>query len=270
MRLVAVAVLLAALAPACSEPAERKPATCEGCGAFTGGGIGVPGSGGSSGTGGKSGAAGAESAVTLTGNVILIDDFATKTGPLLDDTAMLRAQAKGGGSVTGSWNGLDPFVVDDVLSEPFVWVHIAPSSPSAALPTLVPVNTAEPAAGGTVTQNLGVVSSVLIDTILNVLTVPVFRDPSKGILVLEVRKADGTPRAGVTVTAPNAEAVVYGAAGTFTDDATQTDNSGLALLVNVPASAWPGTLIGVTFTGALEGGADVRSITGSVTFEGIQ
>jgi hypothetical protein len=272
MRLGAVAVLLVVLAPACSEPVERKPATCEGCGAFTGGGIGVPpAAGGSSGTGGgKSGAAGAESAVTLTGNVILIDDFALKTGPLLDDPATLRAEAKGGGNVTGNWNGMDPFVIEDVLSDPFIWVHITPSSASVALPTLVPMNTAAPAAGGTVTQNLGVVSSLLIDTILNVLTVPVFRDPSKGILVLEVRKADGTPRPGVTVTAPTAETVVYGAAGTFTDDATQTDNSGLVLLVNVPASAWPGTLIGVTFTGALEGGADVRSITGSVTFEGIQ
>jgi hypothetical protein len=71
------------------------------------------------------------------------------------------------------------------------------------------------------------------------------------------------------VTAPMAETIVYGAAGTFTDDAIATDASGLVLLVNVPASTWPGTLVGVTFTGALEGGADVRAITGAVTLEGI-
>lgn len=271
MRLgVAALLVLVALAPACSQPAERTPATCEGCGAFTGG-VGVPGSGGSSAGsgGGKAGAAGAASAVRLTGNVILLDDFALKTGPSFDDPAELRAQKQGGGSVTGTYTGLEPFVLDDVLSDPLVWVSITPGPSSVALPTLVPVNTTRPAADGSVTQNLGIVSSLLIDTILDILTVPVFRDPSKGILVLEVRESDGTPLSGVTVTAPTAETIVYGAGGTFTDDATETDNSGLVLLVNVPASAWPGTLIGVTFTGALEGGADVRSLTGAVTFEGI-
>lgn len=269
MRFASVALLVMALAPGCSEPTERTPATCEGCGAFTGG-VGTPGSGGSGGSGGgKAGAAGATSGVTLKGNVILLDDFALKSGPLLDTAAELRAQARGGGSVTGDWNGLDAFVMEDVLSDPLVWVNITPDGPSAALPTLVPVNTTKPV-NGTVTQNLAVVSSVLIDTILDVLTLPTVRDPTKGILVLEARKSDGTPLAGVTVTAPTAETIVYGAAGTFTDDADETDNSGLVLLVNVPASAWPGTLVGVTFTGALDGGADVRSITGSVTFEGIQ
>jgi hypothetical protein len=110
----------------------------------------------------------------------------------------------------------------------------------------------------------------VIDTILAILTVPVLRDESKAILILEVSRPDGTPLPGVTVTAPTAETIVYGASGTFTDDATQTDSSGLVLLVNVPSSVWPGTLVGVTFTGALQGGADVRAITGAVTFEGIR
>jgi hypothetical protein len=192
-------------------------------------------------------------------------------GPLLDDTATLRAQAKGGGTVMGDWNPVRPYVLENVLSDPLTWVSITPSSSvGVALPTLVPANTTRPAADGSVTLNLGVVGRAVVDTILDILTVPTVRDESKAILILEVRRTDGTPLPGVTVTAPMAETIVYGAAGTFTDDESQTDASGLVLLVNVPASAWPGTLVGVSFTGALDGGADVRAIAGAVTLEGIQ
>jgi hypothetical protein len=254
----------------CGEATERDPATCMKCGVYTGGGVGMPGSGGGAGTGSSGAGAGATTGVTLTGNVILLDDFAVKSGPRFDVPATIRAEAKAGGSVTANWNGTDTFVLEDVLSAPLAWASVTPTpSGSEGLPTLAPVNTSRPGANGSVTQNLAVVSRTQIDTILDVLTVPTVRDPSKAILVLEVRKTDSTPLAGVTVTAPGAETVVYGAGGTFTDDATQTDNTGTVLLVNVPASAWPGTLVGVTFTGALEGGADVRAITGAVTFEGI-
>jgi hypothetical protein len=266
----AVALLFLTVGFGCSEPTERTPATCMNCGIVTGGGVGVPGTGGGAGMGGGQAGTGATSGVTLTGNVILLDDFGFEMGPLLDDTATLRAQAQGGGSVTGEWSGLDPYVLEDVLSDPLTWVSITPSSSMGeGLPTLVPANTTRPAADGSITLNLAVVGRTVVETILDILTVPVFRDESKAILILEVRKADGTPLPGVTATAPTAETIVYGAAGTFTDDATATDASGLVLLVNVPASAWPGTLVGVTFTGALDGGADVRAVTGAVTLEGI-
>jgi hypothetical protein len=216
--------------------------------------------------------AGAASGVTLTGNVLLLDDFSFQSGPLLiDDAVTLRAQARGGGSVTGTWDGLDPYELANVLSEPLVWVSLTPtSSATQGLPTLGPVNTTSPDSRGRVTVDLAVVDRTVVDTILAILTLPVLRDESKAILILEVSRPDGTPLPGVTVTAPTAETIVYGASGTFTDDATQTDSSGLVLLVNVPSSVWPGTLVGVTFTGALQGGADVRAITGAVTFEGIR
>jgi hypothetical protein len=268
-----VALLALALAPGCSEPTERTPATCQGCGVVTGGGIGLPpGSGGGAGTSGQAGMAGATAGVTLTGNVLLLDDFSLQSGSLLiEDPVTVRAQAKGGGSMEGTWNGIAPYEIENVLSDPLVWVSLTPVNlVTRALPTLSPVDTSNPAANGRVTVDLAVIDRTLVDTILDILTVPVLRDESKAILILEVTRGDGTPLPGVTVTAPTAETIVYGAAGTFTDDAEETDNSGLVLLVNVPASAWPGTLVGVTFTGALQGGADVRAISGAVTFEGIK
>jgi hypothetical protein len=273
MRAGSVGLLFLTLASGCSEPTERTPATCQGCGIVTGGGIGVPGSGGGAGTGsGNAGTAGTGTGVTLTGNVMLLDDFSLQSGSLLiDDPVTLRAQAEGGGDVTGTWDGLEPFELENVLSDPLVWVSLTPRNPvTQALPTLGPVNTSKPDASGLVTVDLAVVDRTVVDTILDILTVPVLRDESKAILILEVTRPDGTPLPGVTVTATAAETIVYGAAGTFTDDATRTDNSGLVLLVNVPATEWPGTLVGVTFTGALQGGADVRAITGAVTFEGIR
>lgn len=274
MTRASLVLLFLALAPGCSEPTERTPATCQGCGIVTGGGIGVPtGTGGGAGTGNaQAGMAGARAGVTLTGNVLLLNDFSLQSGPLLiDDPVTLKAQAKGGGSVTGTWDGLAPYELVNVLSDPLVWVSLTPTNVvTQALPTLSPVDTTQPTANGRVMVDLAVIDRTLVDTILDILTVPVLRDESKAILILEVTRGDGTPLPGVTVTAPTAETIVYGAAGTFTDDETQTDNSGLVLLVNVPASAWPGTLVGVTFSGALEGGADVRALTGTVTFEGIR
>jgi hypothetical protein len=148
-----------------------------------------------------------------------------------------------------------------------VWLLATPPDLGPALPTLGPLDTTQPNTEGVVTADLVVIGRDIIDTILGLLTVPTERDASRGMILLRVTDERGAPLEGVTAIAPNAEVVVYGDGGTFSDASTETDSSGLVLLANVPAGSWPGSLVGVTFAGALEGGIDVRSVTGAVTFE---
>ncbi len=265
-------VLLLAALPACSQPAERAPVTCVGCGVQTGGGVGLPGSGGSAGTGGGEAGLGANAGegVTLEGDLLVVNDFDFQSAlKLTDPGTTISAEGQAGVVVTTRYDGVGPYVLEQVLSAKEVWVLAVPPQGSIALPTLGPVDTTQPDENGSVGVDFTLVESDLIDIILNLLTVPTARNPERASAVLKVTNAQGAPLAGVSVLDPSAEVVVYGASGTFSDTATATDGSGLVLLVNLPASAWPGSLSGVSFSGALEGGADVRVVAGAVTFERI-
>jgi hypothetical protein len=233
-----LALLLVVLC-ACSEPAERTPATCEGCGINTGGGVGV-GSGGSAGTGGGQAGLGANAGagVKLEGDLLVLTDFDFRRGlALTDPGTTVRAEGQAGGFVITDHDGIGPYVLEDVLSADEVWALAVPSPGSVALPTLGPVDTSQPDQTGTVNLDLALVGTDLIDVILNLLTVPTARDPERASAVLRVTTATGAPIAGVTVIEPSAEVVVYGASGTFSDVVTATDASGLVMLVNLPASS---------------------------------
>jgi len=69
----------------------------------------------------------------------------------------------------------------------------------------------------------------------------------------------------VSVTATTAEDVLYGASGGFSDVATETDDTGVVVLANVPAAAWPGALVNLSFSGARSSGSKVPAVSGAVT-----
>jgi len=258
---------LALVLVACADPPDRTPATCVDCGFSVGSGVGIPSSGGSGGEGAGGSGATAGEAVTLTGDVLLLDDFAFESGPLFPELTAIRVEGESGASVVGSWNGVDPFLIENVQFGAEVWLLATPPPNGLGLPTLGPLDTSEPNIEGVVTADVAVVSQGVIDTIFALLTVPVMRNEEQAVVLLGITDSDGDPLAGVTVTAREAEVVVYGANGTFSDLPTATDSSGLLVLGNVPASNWPGSLVAVTFSGELEGGVNVPVVTGGVTYE---
>lgn len=263
------AACAAALLAACEEPTERDPVVCLGkCGypADEGGGLPQGGRGGDD--EGEGGEAGESDGVTLTSNVLLLNDLDFRNGGPFTDSAEIRVQKAGGGSVTGNWNGTDPFRIENVLEGRAIWALGTPSAAlnNDALATLEPVRTDNPNSDGVVEADpFALVRASVMDNIYDLLTVPITLDRGRAQIVLRLVNDAGSGRAGVRVTAQNAEVVIYAASGGFSDAEMQTDNTGLVVLANTPASAWPGSLVSVSFAGADTGAADLRVVAGAVT-----
>ena len=259
-------------ATACEQPKERVPSVCVGrCGFPSEEGGGLPQGGRGGDDENEGGEAGESPGVTLTSSVLLLNDLDFKSGGPFMDSAEIRVQKQGGGSVTGRWNGAsgnDPFRIEKVLEGRAVWALGTPASAlnNDALATLEPVRTDKPNSGGVVEADpFALVRASTMENIYDLLTVPITLDPSRAQIVLRVVTDAGAGIAGIRVTAPSAEVVVYAASGAFSDAATETDNTGLVVLANTPGSEWPGSLVSVSFAGADTGAADLRVISGAVT-----
>jgi hypothetical protein len=268
---LAFAVSGTVLLSACNEPTERDPLICVGknCGFPREEGGGLPEGGrGGGGDGNEGGEAGESGGVTLTGSVLLLNDLDFRNGGPFTDSAEIRIQKSGGGAVTGAWNGSDPFRIENVLEGRAVWALGTPTLAlnNDALPTLEPVRTDDPNAEGVVEADpFALVRASTMENIYDLLTVPITPDPARAQVVLRIVNGSGAGISGVRVTAESAEVTIYATSGAFSDDETQTDVTGLVVLANAPASAWPGSLLSVSFAGAETGAAELRVIAGAVT-----
>jgi hypothetical protein len=260
------AVLLAA----CNEPTEREPVVCVGRCGFPGDeGSGLPQGGrGGGGDDNEGGEAGDSDGVTLTSNVLLLNDLDFRNGGPFTDSAEIRIQKAGGGTVTGSWNGNEPFRIQNVQEGRAVWALGTPAAAlnHDALPTLEPVRTDNPNSEGVVEADpFALVRASTMENIYDLLTLPITLDSARAQVVLRVVNGAGVGIPGVRVTAPSAGVVIYAASGAFSDAETQTDVTGLVVLANAPAGAWPGSLLSVSFAGTETGAAELRAIAGAVT-----
>jgi hypothetical protein len=163
------------------------------------------------------------------------------------------------GDLRGRWNGSDPFSIDGVEQSPGVWVEATPLGGDALL-TVQPVNTLKPEAPRVVDQDLLVVSASEIELALGAISSPLTPNPTRAQVVLVAQEND-EGLAGVQVSAPDAEAVIYLDNGAYTDTATETDSSGIVVLANVP----PDSSYVVTLTGELTTTAVLRLVSGGVT-----
>jgi hypothetical protein len=234
-----------------------------------------PGGGGAEGEGGSDG--GTSKGILLTGSVLVLnDDVNFEKGPTYTGVTDLKTEAADGRTVTAQWQGSDPFALVGVRQAAPVWVLATPQNLVAddVLAALEPVRTDMPNAQGTVTANLALVHATTLDGMFDLANVPLTRDSTKAQLILRLvdktsTAADPPPLAGIGVSA-TAEATLYGASGGFSSVATATDLTGVAVLANVGAAAYPGALVRVEFNGARTGGADVRAVTGAVTLTTIR
>lgn len=270
------ALMVGAIVGACGTSGERPPPTvCAGeCGGPTTVRIGVPTSPGGGGESGETPGAGGGSSsetVTLTGNVqLLFDNGRFDTGEIFNDEAAIKSTRADGKTANEIWNGTPPYTVEQLPAESTAWLLVTPQTAGAdAEVTLEPVLTEHADAKGFVTADLGVVRESNIETLFDVLSVPIQRDTRAAQVVLRlVARGAGsglTPLSGVTVKATSAEGITYGASGGYSDVATETDATGVAVLLNVPAGGWPGSLVSVQFSGKKTGGAEVRAVGGAVS-----
>ena len=256
-----------ALFLACEEQKEEPPPiTCQGrCGLVEPPVIGgAPTPGDDAGAGGDSG--GTDEPVRLTGDVLFLHDLSGLGASVLSEPAELLVEGSMR-DVMGRFNGIDPFSLDGVQRATTTWALATPG-PGGALATLQPVNTSQPNDDGVVDTSLTVMSESEIDTAYAVISMPIARDVTRAQAVLVVRK-DKRPVADVRVTTGSTETVIYADSGGFSDTVTATDPTGIVLLANLSASAWPGSGVTVTLTGAVVGRWDLRVVSGAVTFAGV-
>lgn len=257
-------IALAALFFSACQPEDDHPPPALGCPPeedcstpppMTGGGSGSGGSGGSAGSAGTAGSA------VLEGNLVefLDDDF--RDGVPFSDPATVEAEGASGGVVSASWTGSSPFELASFrVSEP-IWVSARPLNTLALLRT---VNAVEP---GTDLATLGLVRADTLDFILQLLTVPAERTPGAGHVVVRVTPSPGALEgvAGVTLALPDAESIAYAVQGTWSDAETGTDSTGLIVLTNISAPAFPGRTRTATLGGAVRGSVGVRIAADAVT-----
>jgi hypothetical protein len=84
--------------------------------------------------------------------------------------------------------------------------------------------------------------------------------------VLFFRDAEGRPLSGIAAELPEAGVIAYSRSGGWSDQhGNTTDLSGLVVLGNIAARAYPGNDVRIDFSGAEEGFADIRIAAGAVT-----
>jgi hypothetical protein len=253
---------------ACGQQGKKPdPLTCAGrCVPTTPGTVGhvgqPPPNGGA---GGESG--GDDSPVRLEGEVRILNDIVALAASTFTDTAAIVVEGDPT-AVLGQWNGTDPFSISGVRRASAVWAQVTPTG-GDALRTLAPIDTSRANSSGVVSTVLTVVRASELDAAYGVLSMPLARDSSKAQAILAVLDG-GRPAAGIRVLVPGAEAVVYAENGTFSDDATSTDTSGLVLVANIPSVPWPGATVNVTLTGSTTTSRwDVKVVTDGVTLAGV-
>lgn len=204
------------------------------------------GAGGGSSLGGAGGTGG--DFTTLQGTVVDIVDDTFRTVITDNQPAIVEAQGRSTAVVSAEWNGIDPFVITGVQSSlDVVWLSVRPQSGNAGIRTLTPIN---PSLVGNI--ELPMVQTDVIDAIFPGLSPPVARSSGAGQLIVSfvsARTAAGVP--GVKVSANRSAVVAYRTGGLWSTDAIQTDASGLVLVANVPAAAFPGSPITVSLSGVI-------------------
>lgn len=249
------------------------PAVCRGdCGSGAEGTVGAgSGKGGSGGSSGASGSSGAQNTpVELTGTVLRLNDLVFNGSGFgqaapYRDLATVTAEGASTNAVTIEYNGFDPFVLSGVRRGDEVWTLVEPGDDGAdAMPTLQPLYTADAGSTGALALDVALLRRSEIEAAYSVLANPAVVEPSRAHVLLLFLDGD-EPIAGVSVNAPTAARVIYAAGGTYSDDTSETDETGVVLLANLPAGEWPGSAAQITISGAAVGSFATRLISNAVT-----
>jgi hypothetical protein len=258
LRVALVAGLFFA-AVACSDSEARPPVrSCIGCD--------LPGRGGPDGSGGTSsegGAGSGEGGAEQPSDFVVTryegDDFEI-SAPFASG-ATLKGERSGGGSSEGTWTGGGTVTLERLVSGAFVLITPTDSTQDAwptvlRLPESVEVEPIE----------LPLVRATVLDGIFALPSVPLEAVPGRAQVIFQVESVEThQPLAGATVTAAGSEVVLYADGGTWSDAVSETDPTGLVLVANAPAAAWPGQLATITVTGSVLGSVPYRAVADAVS-----
>jgi hypothetical protein len=230
--------------------------------------LGQPGGGGAGADGGatNAGSAGEGGETATLYSVTRFDGEAfDRTSPYAEAAQVLVERAGGGPAEEALWSGSEGFELPDAAPSAFVLVTPADAMVDATRTlSRIPANPAE-------SEELVLVRPSTIEAILALAAQALEQEAGRAQVVIRLREAQtGTPIAGARLSLPSAQTVLYAANGTFSDAVSETDSSGLALLINVSAGAWPGELGSITISGSVISSTPVRAIADAVTVLSIE
>jgi hypothetical protein len=212
---------------------------------------------------------------SLTGQVLLLTDQSFVNTALYSKPATVSADGTGAASVTGTWDGADPYTLDGVASEAINWVYTKPDEAQGdALPTYQAVATKAVSMA-----DLTLVSSTTLDAVFT--DIAALRSPVFGQIVLFFHSTGtGAPLSGLHVTLASAQVAAYasGTGWTLDDGTAVTDAAGLVVFGNVEttganaatqkvtvsraATATAPAIVGGTFSVKVaEGAATIANVT---------
>ncbi len=169
---------------------------------------------------------------TLTGQVVQLTDDSFTRAALFGKSATVSAVGSAAATVSGVWDGADPYVLANVALLQPNWVSVQPDDVQGdALLTYQAVATASLS-----TADLAVVSAAVLDDVIT--AGQTLRSPDAGQVVLFFKSSTtGAALSGLHVAMASAQAALYASSkGWLLDDGTgTTDTSGLVLFVNVDA-----------------------------------
>jgi hypothetical protein len=150
---------------------------------------------------------------------------------------------------------------------PTSWISVRPERGQLGLRTLHAVAT-----NITRRVDLGIVRRETFDLIYGLLSTPATL--ASGTAQVVLRFSDGTAAAkgvsGVRATAPEASFIAYRNGPGWSIDSSATDSSGLLVLGNIGASAFPGGTQRVRLSGTASGYVDIAVAADGVTLGEIQ
>ncbi len=268
--LFCAAVLTSACTLGCEQSDSRPPpsASCSvpdsGCGPYPPGGSG--GSRDAAADGARSDS-GTNPFAELVGTVVALGgDFSTKLP--FPGTATVHAEGRRGGFVSTGFDGQNAFRLGGVRVSEMTWVGVKPAVANG--PTLATLQALDTRSDAPV--ELAAIQAEALDFIYSLISLPIARQPGTGQVVVFFvdDAAPDTPVEGLTVHIDGAETVIYDDDGTYTDITTATGEAGTALVANIPADAFPGSVHNLAWSGAAAGFQEIRIAADAVTFVGFR
>lgn len=172
--------------------------------------------------------------------------------------AISIASPSGSSSVETNYDGVDFAAEGEVLGER--WVFVEPDD-SSAFPTITLQEF------GSEEASVPVVPRAVLEQIFQNLTTPAELNSARAQLLFRVVDSSGNSVSGVEADSfvIGEQSVAYKEGAIWAGYLEATTEEGLALVPNLPASAFPGQILTAVLTGAIDEEVDVRLVRGAIT-----
>ena len=165
-------------------------------------------------------------------------------------------------TVSSSFEGTGSFLLREVRNQDPIWLSVRPDPDTEReLRTLHPVlDPSKPVPVAIVGRDL------IEQLVFGLLPTAPALISERAQAVLFFRDREGRPLSGIAAELPEAGVIAYSRSGGWSDQSDiTTDLSGLVVLGNITARAYPGNDVRIDFSGAEDGFADIRIAAGAVT-----